>query len=90
MIKETILVVIVIRTMKIQNNSKTRHKENKNKKTIIIIKVFISERVITRTTEVVNKITLIKLTYSQTAWKRKKPSLESKTSKVNTQRNIFY
>lgn len=27
MIKETILVVIVIRTMKIQNNSKTRHKE---------------------------------------------------------------
>ena len=63
MIKETILVVIVIRNMKIENNSETRHKENKNKKTIMIIKVFISERVITRTMEVVNKITLIKLTY---------------------------
>lgn len=72
MIKETILVVIVIRTIKIQNNSKTRHKENKNKKTIIIIKVFISERAITRTMEVVNKITLIKLTYRSNSMEKKK------------------
>ena len=67
--KERLIVMIIIRTMEIGNNSKTRHIEKSNSGTkisvnlkiiilipiIIIIRNLLTERMIIKTTEVVKK-----------------------------------